>query len=102
MVYLDYAFWWNGNELIFFLDRLATYEATAEYLHSLGVNAASSLLEALSFSGTQKVNLRDLVAALHEEMNASLDAGILTNSGHSGVALHTGIVLMQQELSNIR
>jgi len=81
---------------------LATYEATAEYLHSLGVNAASSLLEALSFSGTQKVNLRDLVAALHEEMNASLDAGILTNSGHSGVALHTGIVLMQQELSNIR
>jgi len=46
--------------------------------------------------------LRDLAGALHEEMNASLEAGILTNSGHSGVALHTGVVLMQQELSAFR
>ena len=83
-------------------DRFATFDATADYLHSLGVTESSSLLEALSFRPSQKVNLRDLAGALHEEMNASIEAGILTNNGHSGVALHTGILLMQQEVSALR
>lgn len=84
--------------------RFATFDATADCLRSLGVGQASSLLEALSFRNhpTQKINLRDLVGALQEEMNAGLEAGMLANNGHSGSALHSGILLMQHELSSVR
>lgn len=35
-------------------------------------------------------------------MNAGLDAGLLASSGHPGMALHAGILLMQHELSSVR
>lgn len=85
-------------------NRFATFDSTVDCLRSLGVAQASSLLEALSFRNhpSQKISLRDLVGALQEEMNASLEAGMLANNGHSGTALHSGILLMQHELSSVR
>jgi hypothetical protein len=87
---------------VYLNDRFATFDATVECLLSLGVPQAASLLEALSFRPSQKINLRDLVAALHEELHAGLDSGVLSHSGHAGLALHAAVLLMQHELSTIR
>lgn len=35
-------------------------------------------------------------------MNAGLDAGLLANIGHSGIALHAGVLLLTHELSSVR
>lgn len=85
----------------FSYDRFATYDATVECLRSLGLSQAPHLLEALSFRH-QRINLRDLVAALQEEMSAGLENGLLSNLGPSGAALHAGLLLMQHELAAVR
>lgn len=93
-----------GINLVLCVNRFATYDATAECLRSLGVIHASPLLEALSFHHhpSKRICLRELVAALQEEMNAGLENGLLANSGPSGAALHAGVLLMQHELSSVR
>ena len=80
----------------------SSFETTAEFLRSLGVPQASIRLSALNFRPSAAVNLVELAAALHEEINAALESGMLSRSGHAGVALHAAVLLTQHELCSMR